>query len=346
MKRATTAIGVLSGIGLVLGLVSVRAAFAGEKTDVVKLKNGDYVTGEVDHLDSGLLVYKTDNIEWEDIAEVTSKSYFRVELRSGIVYYGSLVTPPHAEALQVSEVAGNVLASMDDIASIRPISRSFWKRFDVDLDAGFSFTQANSATQWSASSLITYQVEKARAVFSASSLVTDQESVDATSRHDASLVYRRRIGEISRVSWFALGELQSNEELGLQLRLLGAGGLARYMFQDFRSYFLLASGLAVSEEYASSSTDKSTSTELLGHAEVSYSTYDYPKTELAAAADVYPSLSDWWRVRLEASASVKREVAHDFFVKVSPFESYDSDPPVAGAAENDWGVTMSLGWSY
>jgi hypothetical protein len=108
----------------------------------------------------------------------------------------------------------------------------------------------------------------------------------------------------------------------------------------------VGSGVAVSEEYAASSTDKATSTELLGYAGYSYSTYDYPKTEVSATATAYPSLSDWWRFRLEASAAVKREVARDFFVKVSPFESYDSDPPETGASKNDWGITMSLGWSY
>jgi hypothetical protein len=348
-RRPIDARGAL-GLALVLTFALATAAVA-EKTDVVKLKNGDQVTGEIDHLQSGLLVYKTDNmgtlnIEWEDIAEVTSKHYFRVELESGTVHYGSLVTPPHPEAVQVAEVSGNVLMSMADIANIRPISRSFWKRFDADLDAGFSFTQANSATQWSLSTLITYQVEQARAIFSGSSLITDQESVEATSRHDVSLAYRRRIRQGQRLSWFAQGEVQSNEELGLQLRVLGAGGLAQYVFQTYRSYFVVASGLAVSEEYASGSTDKSTSTELLGHAELSYATYDYPKTELAVGADVYPSVSDWWRVRFEANASVKREVAPDFFVKLSPFESYDSDPPVAGASKNDWGITMSIGWSY
>jgi hypothetical protein len=62
--------------------------------------------------------------------------------------------------------------------------------------------------------------------------------------------------------------------------------------------------------------------------------------------NVHPSLSDWWRIRVELNAAVKRELFHDFYIKLSPFESFDSDPREEGAAESDWGITTSLGWSY
>jgi len=138
---------------MVLGVFLLLAAVpaTAEKTDILLLKNGDRVTGEIDHLEGGLLIYKTDNmgtlnVEWEDISELTSKTTFRVELKSGDIHYGSLVTPPHGESLQVAEMSGNILVPMMDVAFIDPIHEQFWKRFDVAVDAGFSYTQANSAT--------------------------------------------------------------------------------------------------------------------------------------------------------------------------------------------------------
>ena len=133
-------------------------------------------------------------------------------------------------------------------------------------------TQANSATQLSASGQVVYQVENARSAFSFSSLINDQESVDATEGHDVSLSYLRSLPKYKRNWWFLLGELQSNEELGIDLRVLGAGGLGELFVQTYRSDFLVAAGIAVSEEYAASSSDKFTSTELLGYTSYSYST--------------------------------------------------------------------------
>jgi hypothetical protein len=338
---------------MVLGVFLLLAAVpaTAEKTDILLLKNGDRVTGEIDHLEGGLLIYKTDNmgtlsVEWEDIAQLTSKNFFRIELKSGDLRYGSLVEPPHGQSLQVAEAAGNVLVPLGDVAFIKPIYQKFWKRFDAQVDAGFSYTQANNSTQLSASGQATYQVERARGILNFSSLINDQDEVDATARHDVSLGYYRSLPGRKRSNWFLSGQVQSNQELGLDLRVLGAAGLGKRLRQTFRSEFLVATGLAVSEEYASSSTDKFTSTELLGHVAYTYSTYDFPKTALSMSVFAYPSLSDWWRFRLEVNLSARREIIRDFYVKVSPFESFNSDPPEEGAAENDWGVTTSLGWSY
>jgi len=338
-------------LGVLLLLLAVAVPAAAEKTDILLLKNGDRVTGEIDDLEGGLLIYKTDNmgtlnVEWEDIDQLTSKNFFRVELKSGDLRYGSLVEPPAGGSLQVAEAAGNVLVPLGEVAFIKPIYQKFWKRFDASIDAGFSYTQANNATQLSASGQATYQVERARGVLNFSSLLNDQDEVDATARHDFSIGYYRSLPNRKRTNWFLAAQVQSNEELGLQLRVLGAGGFGKHLRQSFRSDFLVATGIAVSEEYASSSTDKDTSTEILLHAEYLYSTYDFPKTAISMLVNGYPSLSDWWRFRLEASVSARRELISDFFVKVSPFESYDSDPPLEGASKNDWGITTSLGWSY
>jgi hypothetical protein len=48
------------------------------------------------------------SVEWEGISELTSKTTFQVELKSGNFHYGSLVTPPHGESLQVAEMSGNI----------------------------------------------------------------------------------------------------------------------------------------------------------------------------------------------------------------------------------------------
>ena len=49
------------------------------KTDIVRLVNGDEITGELKSLDFGVLMYSTDSmgtvkIDWEDVAAITSQS--------------------------------------------------------------------------------------------------------------------------------------------------------------------------------------------------------------------------------------------------------------------------------
>ena len=60
----------------------------------------------------------------------------------------------------------------------------------------------------------------------------------------------------------------------------------------------------------------------------------------------YFGLSQWGRFRLEANASLKRELFSDFYFGLKGYESYDSEPPTAGAQKNDWGLSLSLGYSF
>src|SRR5574341_675910 len=66
-----------------------------QKTDIVVLRNGDRITGEVKSLRNAKLQFKTDDagtlyIEWNKILALTAKAYFEVEVEDGSVYFGSL----------------------------------------------------------------------------------------------------------------------------------------------------------------------------------------------------------------------------------------------------------------
>ena len=67
----------LLSIAPLLLLLSLKA----QKTDIVILKNGDRITGEIKELRKGKLKYSTDNIstiyiEWDNISELYSPSTY------------------------------------------------------------------------------------------------------------------------------------------------------------------------------------------------------------------------------------------------------------------------------
>ena len=84
-----------------------------DKTDVVILKNGDHVTGEIKSLDRGKMSLSTDSmrtvqIEWEDVERVTSQWVFEVETEMGLRTFGSLA--PAAEP-KTMEIIGDSLST-------------------------------------------------------------------------------------------------------------------------------------------------------------------------------------------------------------------------------------------
>ena len=74
--------------------------------------------------------------------------------------------------------------------------------------------------------------------------------------------------------------------------------------------------------------------------------YDFPNTDIQVTAFAYLGLSQWGRIRLESSASLRRELFSDFYFGLKGYESYDSEPATESAQKNDWGLSLSLGYSF
>ena len=74
--------------------------------------------------------------------------------------------------------------------------------------------------------------------------------------------------------------------------------------------------------------------------------YDDPELDLATTLFVFPGLTSWGRVRVNFDSRLRYEVFNDFYVGLSFFDTYDSDPPVAGVEKNDYGLSTSIGWYF
>ncbi len=72
--------------------------FARDKSDVVVMKNGDRLTGEVKGLDAGVLyvnmdyILGTSSVQWSKVDHLESKQLFLVKTEDGSVYTGTLST--------------------------------------------------------------------------------------------------------------------------------------------------------------------------------------------------------------------------------------------------------------
>ena len=76
----------------------VTSLLARDKTDVLVMKNGDRVTGEIKGLDEGVLyvsfdyILGTSSVQWSKVAYLESKQLFIVKTADGSVYTGVLST--------------------------------------------------------------------------------------------------------------------------------------------------------------------------------------------------------------------------------------------------------------
>jgi hypothetical protein len=334
---------------LILWLIPVYA-FA-QKTDIIVLHNGDHITGEVKRLEFGMLTFKTDDmgtisIKWDKIEEVyTFKQFFRVELEDGLLFFGTLDTDTTSSRLIVEFDTLRVRLNFSEIVHIDPIKRTFWDRVNLSLSTGFDFKKGSDVTTFNFNGNAKYRTYNVLHEINISSNITIPKSDSTrTERNNAGYTYNRFLAH----RWFYSGsvKLEQNTELGIDLRLSGGAGFGKNILQTNSAVFAAGTGVRVNREWTKQSTGNQYNLEGLVGLRFSKFRYDNPKLNLDSEISVYPSLTTIGRVRSELDIILKWEIIKDLFWDLQYYTSYDNKPPNTDAAKIDYGIVLSLGWTF
>ena len=335
----------VSALGLWLA-ASVPALAA--RTDIVVLRNGDRFTGEVVDMRQGKLQVKTDDagtlsIEWDKVTAVTTAARYDISLRDGTLLFGR-VTPGAPRVMQIVVDGGaTTTVPMGDVVSFAAIKAKFHERIDGSLDLGASYTKSSGVGQLSFDTEATYRRPSYAYGASLSTNLTRQPESPDTARYSFDLTYTRYRSNQWLVSSFGLFE--GNRDLGFTFRGTGALALGRYLRRSSHVELLVAGGLAGGRE-APVGEDTVTNVDAVAVADLSVFAYDYPSTRVDVAVIVFPSLDDPGRVRVNTNGKVKRELFRDFYFSVSAYDAYDNRPKSGSTQQNDFGASLSFGWSF
>ena len=327
-------------------LAAGRPAEAAD-TDVVVLRNGDRMHGEIKGMQYGRLQFSTTTmstvyVEWDKVAGLVSPSFFEFELMDGARYYGSL-EPADAGALGVAFEGQITALDAARVVRIRLIKSSFWDRLDGSISLGASYTKSSGIGQGS----VNVSVGTRRPAFELrtdfSTTVTVQPDQPDQSRTVGSVSYLKMM----RNRWFVpgTGRLERNTDLGLDLRSSVGGGIGRYFVQTNQSVLGAAAGLVLNRENPVDG-DSTTNVEAFFGATYEFFTYDTPKTDIDTRFLIYPSLTVSGRYRTEFNLTLSREIVKDFTVGATAYDSYDNKPPAGSSSTHDFGISLNIGWTF
>ena len=321
---------------------------ARDKTDVIILKNGDHVTGEIKSLQRGKLSLSTDAmgtvaIEWEDIAQVTSQWLFEVETETGLRTFGSLAPAAEPETIEIlGETSRNTL-NQTSIVRLTQLEAGFWDRLEGYVDIGFSFARANRATEWTLGSEMKLRTEIRQYRTTLSSLFNNRQDVESNTRNVLGFDYTRFYSNRWLVT--GLSTFTQNQELDLDLRSVLGGDLGRHVIQNNRSLLTVRGGAVFTRERFTGSDPGRSNIEGSWTIEYELFSFQDPEMDITTTLTILPSLTDWGRVRADLDTRIQYELFTDFFWGVTLFDNYDSRPP-QGTETNDFGINTSVGWSF
>jgi Protein of unknown function, DUF481 len=337
-----------TALALVCAIAICATASAQGRTDVVVLANGDRITGEVIRLERGRLEFKTDDagtlyLEWDKLSSLVAARLVEVVTTDGRRFLGTLARAAD-RSIAVVTPGGAVPLQTSEVTTITPIGRSFWRKLDGSIDAGFSYTRSSGVAQLNFNSDTSYRKPAFEGRLTASLTATEKD--DGSGRDDRAsleasyLRYRWQ-------RWYigAAGRFETNESLGLELRSQVAAAAGPLLINSNRARLTLGAGVAVNEERGVD-VEPTKNVEALFLFQTSFFTYDRPKTNVDISLQYLPSLSNAGRQRLQLDAAVKREFLKDLFLALNLYDTFDSRPPNPTADRNDIGVVLSIGWTY
>lgn len=345
-ERIVTVVLLLAGVFF---SASPTTAQGRPKVDVVILKNGDRITGEIKGLLRGKLSLKTDwmgtvDIEWDNIERVESPFRYTAVLASGVRLVGSLNSGVEVQSLAVIPVGGDrTTIPYQNVVGIAPLEQTFWQRMKGSIDLGFSFSQANTSTQWDLNAEASHQTNKYLATTDLSSTLQDQEGGVRNTRNSLTLGYQWFL----RNRWYTLGlsQLQQSESQGLDLRALLGGGVGRHVYRSVKTDLSILGGVdATREKYTGE--DFITTGEAFAGIRWETHRFDHPKLDITGHFFTFPNLTTWGRLRVQAQGKVRFEIVKDLYFSVNLYESFDTDPPIEDVAKNDFSISTSLGWTF
>ncbi len=325
---------------------------ARESTDVIVMKNGDHLTGEIKGMSQGVLyismnyILGTSDVQWSKVDHIESKQLFLVKTENGTVYTGTLssaeIEKGQPMTIEVVESSSQqTTLERRTVVEMDQTSEHFWRRFNGEINTGITYTKGNQSTQYNLSSEVTYPRERWQASASFDSTLSTSTGVTATTRNQVNVGAQRLL---RWNNWFYAGEgalLQSSEQ-GINQQGNIGGGIGRYVLNTNRTKIYLLGGFAWQQtNYAPSVFVSAPQRVATGLVSGGLKFYRFNKTTIEFSGSVFPAISQPGRVYTNVNASYYIKLSGSLSWNVSFYGNWDNLPPPTFSG-SDYGTSSGL----
>jgi len=322
-------------------------AVAKHTDDLVVMKNGDRMTGEIKKVQRGELTFKASymaadvNLDWSKVARLESKDPYLISMTDGHQF---------AEHFKLEDIDGDnfligpiVKVSHMNVLRILPIESKFLKQLEGSIGLGLSYTSGNDQYQAELIASATYRRGRHALTGSIDAAFSGQTRGTSTARNQFNVDYRKQLSP----KWFAGGlfDLLRSDQQSLDRRITGGGLLGRNLLQTDRRRLSVFAGMAVNREkyHVAPARQSATNADALGG--MDFTAFRFSKTDLRTHLFIFPSVTTPGRVRAQLKSDISYKLAKDFWWGFHIYENYDSQPPIK-AKKNDLGVSASLSFKF
>ena len=337
-------------------LLAAAPVFARKSTDVIVMKNGDRMTGQVKSLNAGILSVSLDyvngtiSVDWSEVAHLESSQLFVVLTQGGSAYEGTLVTAetPSGQPvkIQLTETSGNKMEiDRSQIVRMTQTSEEFHQRFNGAINSGILYSKGNQSTQYNLGVDVQYLRERWAAEADYTSSLSANSNSAISTRNQLQLQGYHLL-PWRNYFYGGLGNLLQSSVQGITLQTTLGGGVG-YFFKDTnRINIAVLGGLGwQSTNYKPSSNTQGTQNIAAALIAAQVKLFKFKKTNLDLTVSVLPAISDPGRVRFNTNATYYLKLFGNLSWNLSFYGNWDNQPP-HGLAGSDYGSSSGLSWTF
>jgi putative salt-induced outer membrane protein YdiY len=339
----------LSLLAIILLMCSTTEA---KRKDLIVMKNGDRLTGEVKKLENGVLYVDFDytsgsiGLDWLQVEEVKSIGGFQIVMKDGRRLTGTIEKVPADQTpdqdFEVHNPRGDTRAAAPDVVTIESQKSTFWRQLTGAIDFGYNFTSGNSQTSLTSDASANYLSTKWTAGASITTAFNGQSGGSKTNLLELQTIDGLFLSRNSIVMF--LGDFLHSSQQDLNLRTTLGGGYGRYLKRtNHNSLVWIGGAVYTHENFVSGGQPAQQNVEaLLG---LQYQLFRFDRYGLQSQLLVYPGLSDAGRIRTTTKTTFTVKLVNKFHTDFSFWDNFDSRPPF-DSKRNDLGISNSLGWTF
>jgi putative salt-induced outer membrane protein YdiY len=327
-------------------------AEAKRRADVIEMKNGDRLSGEVKKLENGILYIETDyfagsvGVDWSQVASVRSNAAYRVLLKDGNRVEGTIGKSPkggeNVKDFEIHEKQGTRESFSSDVVAIHSQKRRFWSQLTGSVNLGYSFTSGNQQSSLTSDANAKYESTRyfGGAGYTASfggqsggtqSTLLELQSIDG--------VYLNRKSFL-----MVIGDLLHSTQQDLQLRSTVGGGYGRFIVNTNRQRLVWQAGMVYMNERFNFEGNLPTQN-LEGLAGLQYRLFRFDRYTLDGQFFAFPGITDAPRVRTSTNIGFGVKLTDKFRTEIKFWNNFDARPP-SDTKRSEFGISNTLGWTF
>jgi len=224
-----------------------------------------------------------------------------------------------------------------------PVESGFWDRLDLSAQLGFNWDKSSEVGKYQLGVDAAWRDPRFITRGSFTTELTTQNEQSSTTRSVLDFSHMRFLENKRFRSVF--GNLENNDELGLDLRALLGIGYGWIPVRSQHSLLGLVAGVDVNHEIPNEGSAE-TNYELVGTLLYEYYLYSHPKRQFSVDFSIFPSITQRGRYRASLNTSFKIELIKDLYWDLSAYGSYDNQPLSEQGSSSDYGVNSSIGYNF